>query len=74
MQAAPTQSQVPSSLAENPLTNKVEKLGAIFDAKKVTVNSPRLPRIPPQLHHDLPPRCTTKSAKTPQNRHSTTPI
>jgi hypothetical protein len=36
-----------------------------FMPEKVVVNSPRLPRIPPQIHHDLPPRCTTKSSKTP---------
>jgi hypothetical protein len=64
MQAAPIQNTCCRPLLQS-VENKVEKLGAIFDAKKVTVNSPRLPRIPPQLHHDLPPRCATKSAKPP---------
>jgi hypothetical protein len=36
-----------------------------FDAEKVVLTNHVLPRIPPQIHHDLPPRCTTKSAKPP---------
>jgi hypothetical protein len=36
-----------------------------FDSEKVVSIDHVLPRIPPQIHHDLPPRCTTKSAKPP---------
>jgi hypothetical protein len=32
-----------------------------------------LPRIPPQIHHDLPSRCTTKSSKPPAKLIFTTP-
>src|SRR6266576_2672496 len=33
-----------------------------------------LPLIPPQIHHDLPPRFTTNSAKPPAKSTFTTPI
>jgi hypothetical protein len=36
-----------------------------FDSEKVVLINHVLPRIPPQIHHDLPPRCTPKSAKPP---------
>jgi hypothetical protein len=36
-----------------------------FKPGKRTVSSPRLPRNPPQLHHDLPPRNTPKTQKPP---------
>jgi hypothetical protein len=45
--------------------NKVESSVLFFAIKKVAIFSPRLPHTPPQVHHNLPPRCTTKSAKTP---------
>jgi hypothetical protein len=47
-----------------PRKNKVRNPVLFFKPKKVTVSRPRLPRNSPQLHHDLPSRCT-KSAKTP---------
>src|ERR1700722_1325966 len=45
--------------------NKVQEPVLFFKPRKVTVSRPHLPRNPPQLHHNLPPRCTTKSTKTP---------
>jgi hypothetical protein len=39
----------------------------------VVVNPPRFTSNPPQIHHDLPPRSTTKIAKPPAKRHFTTP-
>jgi hypothetical protein len=35
----------------------------------VSVNSPRLPRISPQLHHKNTTRCTRFSAKPPAKTH-----
>jgi hypothetical protein len=37
----------------------------LSERRKVTVSKPRLPRKPPQLHHDLPPRNTPKTQKPP---------
>jgi hypothetical protein len=31
--------------------NKVEIRGMFFSTQKQAINAPRLPRIPPQLHH-----------------------
>jgi len=39
--------------------NKLEKDGVFFDAQKTTSKTPRLPRNPPQLHHDF----TTKNSQ-----------
>jgi hypothetical protein len=50
--------------------NKVEISVLFFATEKVAVFSPCLPRTPPQVHHNLPPRCTTKSSKTPAKTHS----
>jgi hypothetical protein len=35
----------------------------------VVVNPPRFTSNQPQIHHDLPPRRTTKSAKRPAKTH-----
>jgi hypothetical protein len=44
--------------------NKAQEPVLFFKPRKTTASRPHLPRSSPQLHHDLPPRCTTKSAKT----------
>jgi hypothetical protein len=33
--------------------NKLAKHGVFFSAEKVRCKSPRLPRVPPQTHHDF---------------------
>jgi hypothetical protein len=45
--------------------NKVQKGVPCLDRQKVTVNAPRLPRNPPQIDHNLPPRNTPKTQKPP---------
>jgi hypothetical protein len=49
--------------------NKVEKGVLFFNGQKLSINSPRLPRNSPQLHHKLPPHFTTKSQKPPVKLH-----
>jgi hypothetical protein len=49
--------------------NKAENSVLLFVIKKVAAFSPRLPCTPPHIHHNLPPRCTTKSSKTPAKTH-----
>jgi hypothetical protein len=44
---------------------------AFFDAQKVAVGNPSLPRIPPQLHHIFTIVCTLKSPKPQQKTTST---
>jgi len=67
---------LPLSLPVHPIgkKNKVENSVLFFDGQNVSVNSPRLPHISPQLHHK---NTTTKrgfSQKTPAKtpiHHST---
>jgi hypothetical protein len=54
-----------SPQASSPPKNKVQKAVPFLGRKKVTVSRPRLPRIPPRIHHDLPPRNTPKKQKIP---------
>jgi hypothetical protein len=53
--------------------NKVEIRGMFFTAQKQAVTAPRLPRIPPQLHHEnttpKTPIFTKHPSKTPANPH-----
>ena len=52
----------------DPITkNKLQKLGVFFDARKLAVKTPRLPRIPPRSHHVFTTTKTPKIPKTPQN-------
>jgi hypothetical protein len=53
--------------------NKLQKPVLFPAPKKATVNSPRLPRTPPQIHDKSTTRCTHFFAKTLQKPHSTTP-
>jgi hypothetical protein len=39
----------------------------------MSVKTPHQPRIAPQIHHDLPPQNTPKSAKRPVKDHIDTP-
>jgi hypothetical protein len=50
-------------LAFNYFQKKCSKGVLLSERRKVTVSKPRLPRKPPQLHHDLPPRNTPKTQK-----------
>jgi len=36
------------------MKNKVENRGMFFSTQKHVITAPRLPRIPPQLHHKTP--------------------
>jgi hypothetical protein len=58
-----------SPQAGAPPKNKLQKAVLFLDREKVTVSRPCLPRIPPQIHHDLPPRFTTKIAEYPNKNH-----
>jgi hypothetical protein len=51
--------------ASSPRKNKIQKAVLFLDPEKVTVGGPRLPHVPPQIHHDLPSRNTPKTPKTP---------
>jgi len=48
-----------------PSKNKLQKPVLLSDREKVTVSRPRLPRNPPQIHHDLPSRNTKKTQISP---------
>jgi hypothetical protein len=37
----------------------------IFNSAKASGKAPPLPRIPPQIHHDLPPQNKPENANTP---------
>src|SRR5207302_1577474 len=37
-----------------------------FDSAKMVVNPPRFTTNPPQLHHDLPSRCTPRKSQNPR--------
>jgi hypothetical protein len=50
---------------ENSQKNKVQKNGTFFTPKKPPVTTPRLPRIPPQLHHQKTTAKTRISLKHP---------
>jgi hypothetical protein len=52
----------------SPPKNKVQKTVLFLDPEKATVARPHLPRIPPQIHHDLPARNTPKTQKTPTKK------
>jgi hypothetical protein len=45
--------------------NKVEIRGMFFSTQKQAINAPRLPRIPPQLHHKNTTPKTPISPKPP---------
>ena len=50
--------------------NKVEIRGMFFSTKNTPLNAPRLPRIPPQLHHQKHHTQNTHFPKTPfKNAH-----
>jgi hypothetical protein len=45
--------------------NKSQKVGVFFATEKVTAKTPRLPRKPPQLHHQKTTLKTRFLPKTP---------
>jgi hypothetical protein len=51
--------------APSAIKNKVQKSGAFLEPEKVSVSTPQFTTNPPQLHHDLPTRKRSKSAKPP---------
>jgi hypothetical protein len=49
------------------------EIGAFFDDKKRGAKTPRPPHNSPQIHHELPSKNTTKSAKSRVKDHIDTP-
>jgi len=49
------------------------KVGVFIGGRKRGAKTPHPPRNSPQIHHDLPPKNTTKSAKSPVKDHIDTP-
>jgi len=45
--------------------NKLQNPVLLSDHEKVTIIAPRLPRNPPHIHHDLPPRKQTRNSNIP---------
>jgi hypothetical protein len=57
----------------NPRQKYFSKRWKIFSSEKVSDKTPQITTNPPQLHHDLPSRNTTKTQKPLAKRQSTMP-
>jgi hypothetical protein len=51
-----------------PAKNKVETIGVFFGLQKHAINSPRLPGVPPQFHHEITIKKHALFAAPPQKR------
>jgi hypothetical protein len=68
-------------MSSEPDENKVEKVGVFFDAQKMPVNSPQLPRNSPQTDHQKTTFCScflrkppAKTPLSPQKKKSSSKI
>jgi len=53
--------------------NKSQKPGAFFHPEKVTLKTPRLPRIPPRFHHQNTTSKHPFFTKSPAKHHNSPP-